>query len=173
MAFDEVALALDLQPGNCRKLAARARAFIAEDNVRHIPGEARQSELLAAFQAALKTGNADGLADALRADANLRADSDGKVVAVRHVIEGPRHICRFISMVLSPAWNEMTLSVMTINGLLSVVVENEAGLHASVSFSYDPDGRVRHIFVMRHPDKLNLLTETCGMSARGEALWFN
>ncbi len=173
MPFDEVAAVLDLQPGNCRKLATRARAFVTEGNVRHIPDEARQSELLAAFQSALKTGNADDLAHVLRADANLRADSDGKVVAARHVIEGPRHICRFVSKVLSPAWNEMTLSVRTVNGLLGVAVENEAGPHASVSFSYDMEGRVRQVFVMRHPDKLALLTETHSTSAHAGALSFN
>ncbi|MEL6515180.1 MAG: RNA polymerase sigma factor SigJ [Pseudomonadota bacterium] len=173
MPFEEVAAALELQPVNCRKLAARARAFVAQGNVRHIPDEARQSELLAAFLSALKTGNADGLVHALRADANLRADSGGKVVAVRHVIEGQQHICRFISDVLSPAWNEMVLSVRTVNGLLGILVETETGSHASVSFSYDPDGRVRQVFVMRNPDKLDLLTETRSTSARAGALWFS
>ena len=173
MSFEDVASVLDLQPANCRKLAARARGFVEAGNVRHVPDEARQSELLLAFQSALRTGDASGLAHVLRADADLRADSGGKVVAVRHAIEGPHHICRFISDVLSPAWNEMALSVRTVNGLLGLVVENDSGLHASVSFSYEPDGRVRHVFVMRHPDKLNLLTETSSTSAKAGALWFH
>ncbi len=171
MPFDEVAGILDLQPANCGKLAARARVCVAQGNLRHIPEKARQSELLAAFQSAVETENTDTLAVALHADANMRAYSGGKVVAVRHVIEGPSHICRFISAALMPAWRGMQLSVININELLAMVVKDDAKLHASVSFSYDPRGRVRQVFVMRHPDKLDLLRDTRSTSAKAGALW--
>jgi RNA polymerase sigma-70 factor (ECF subfamily) len=161
MPFEEVAAVLDLKPANCRKLAARARAFVAEGKARHIPDQALQTRLLDAFQSALRTGNADGLAKMLCDDADLRADSGGKVIAVRHVIEGSTRVSRFISDVLSPFWKDMNFTVRTVNGLLSILVEDEAGPHASVSFSFDPAGRARHVFVIRHPDKLDLLTGTC------------
>jgi RNA polymerase sigma-70 factor (ECF subfamily) len=116
--------------------------------------------LLDAFQSALRTGNADALAKMLCDDADLRADSGGKVIAVRHVIEGAKRISRFISDVLSPVWKDMNFTIRTVNGLLSILVEDEAGPHASVSFSFDLVGRARHVFVMRHPDKLDLLAGT-------------
>ncbi|MFN3225670.1 MAG: RNA polymerase sigma factor SigJ [Hyphomicrobiales bacterium] len=170
MPFEDVAAVLDLKPANCRKLAARARAFVAEGKARHIPDQAMQIRLLDAFQSALRTGNADGLAKMLRDDADLRADSGGKVIAIRHVIEGSARVSRFISEVLSPVWKDMTFTVGTVNGLLGILVEDAGGAHAFVSFSYDPMGRACHVFVMRHPDKLNLLTETRIRPSRDGAL---
>jgi hypothetical protein len=173
MSFDEVASVLDLQPANCRKLAARARGFVSGNNVRHIPDEARQSELLAAFQTALTTGNTAGLTQVLRADVDLRADSGGKVVAVRDVIEGRRGICDFISGVLAQAWEGMQLSARTVNGMMALVIEEGDTLHASVSFSYDPDGQVRHIYTLRHPGKPALLDDTRSTAAKSGALWLS
>lgn len=173
MSFDEVAAVLELQPANCRKLAARARQFVAQGNVRHVPDEAHQSELLAAFHAALKTGNTDTLAQALHADASLRADSGGKAVAVRHVIEGRRYICHFVSTVLSPAWSDMRLSVRPINGMQGLLIEDGDSLYASVSFAYNSDGHVRDIFILRHPDKLNRLRGTRSRSTRAGGLSLN
>ncbi len=173
MSFDQVAIALDLQPANCRQLAKRARHFVTQESVRHVPDEPRQSELLAAFQSALETGNTEGLAIALHADATMRADSGGKTLALRDVIESVPDICAFISGVLSPAWTGMRLSVRTINGQLGFVVEDGARLHASVSFSYDPDESLRHIFILRHPDKLSRLSETRGIPASSGALFLH
>lgn len=173
MSFDEVAIALELQPANCRQLAKRARHFVTQENVRHVPDESRQSELLAAFQSALETGNTEGLANALHVDATMRADSGGKTLALRDVIESVPDICAFISGVLSPAWTGMRLSVMMINGLLGFVVEDGARLHASVSFSYDPDGSLRHIFILRHPEKLSQLSEMRGVTASSGALFLH
>ncbi|GAB5463342.1 RNA polymerase sigma factor SigJ [Hoeflea alexandrii] len=171
MPFEEVAAVLNLQPANCRKLAARARAFVVKDKARHIPDREIQARLLDAFKAALRTGNTDGLVDMLRTDADLRADSGGKVAAVRHVIEGPTQITDFISYVLSPIWQDKSITVQTVNGLLGFLVEGQSGAHASVSFSYDAVGRVRHVFVMRHPDKLDLLKGTRLRSSRRGALF--
>lgn len=168
--FDEVASVLDLSSANCRKLAARARGFVSGQQVRHIPDAARQSELLAAFRGALETGNTESLGRVLRADADLRADSGGKVVAARTVIEGTERVLDFVATVLAPAWTEMRVSPTTINGMEGLVIGQGDTLHAAVSFSYDRDGHVRHIFIMRHPEKLALLRSTRGVAARGGAL---
>lgn len=162
--FDEVAIVLDLHPATCRKLAERARRFVARNKVRHVPDEARQSELLAAFQSAIETGDTADLGRALRADADLRADSGGKAVAVRHVIESRPRVCAFVASVLSPAWRGMQASVGRINGALGLMVESDDALHASVSFAYDPEGRVRHVFIMRHPNKLAVLRSSSAMA---------
>jgi RNA polymerase sigma-70 factor (ECF subfamily) len=170
-AFEDVAAALELTPASCRKLAARARRAVEKGHVRHVPDDARQTELMAAFRSALDTGDTNCLARTLRADTKMRADSGGKAVAIRHVIKGGSDICRFVSSVLSPAWRDMRLSTRTINGMRGLFVEDRAEPLASVSFSYDPDGNVRDIFIMRHPDKLKLLKRTSGIAAAEGALW--
>ncbi|WP_425038577.1 RNA polymerase sigma factor SigJ [Primorskyibacter sp. S187A] len=173
MPFDEVAASLDLNTANCRKLAARARRFVTQSHVRHIPNEQRQAELMEAFRSALATGDTGGLVHVLHAETTLRADSDGKAAAIRRVIEGRGDVCRFVAGVLSPAWRGMRLSIKKINGLLGLVVEDGAIPFASVTFAYDAEGCVRDFFILRHPDKLSQLGETLSTAAGGGALWFH
>lgn len=172
MPFEEVASVLDLQPANCRKLAARARTFVSRGEVRHIPDEARQAELLKVFRFALETGDVTRLGRVLRADADLRADSGGKVIAARRVIEGDARIGWFVSRVLSPAWSEMMISPGTINGMQGLLIEDASTLHAAVSFSCDAKGRVHHVYIMRHPEKLALLRDKRGTAEPAGGLRF-
>ncbi|NHX22178.1 hypothetical protein, partial [Escherichia coli] len=58
----------------------------------------------------------------LRDDSDLRADSGGRVVAVRDVIEGGQPICGFISTILVPAWASMEITQHMINGLHGLAV---------------------------------------------------
>ncbi len=171
--FDEVAAILNLTPVNCRKLATRARAFVAKNNVRHIPEKQHQRDLLHAFHQALLTGDTGAFGTMLRADADLRADSGGKVIAVREVLEGQETICAFISRVLSDSWSQKRVSTQMINGMLGLVIEDEEQTHAAISFAYDEDGNVGHIYIMRHPDKLSRLAVTKSIAAGSGSLKLN
>lgn len=163
MPFDEVACILDMQPANCRKLATRARAYVVKNNVRHVPGQERQADLLQAFQTALRTGDTDELSAMLRTDANLRADSGGKAIAVRDVLQGQDTVCGFIGNVLSRAWSELKITEQMINGTLGLVVGDTTELHAAISFGYDAEGQVQNVYIMRHPDKLNRFSRSKGL----------
>ena len=154
MSFDDVASALEMKPSTCRKLAARARRFVSEERVRHVPDETHQAHLLDTFTESLKTGNTDRLGRVLHADATVRADSGGRVVAIRRIIEGAAQLRTFISSVLAPAWADMEVSPQVINGMQGLVIAKDNDLHAAVSFSYDPMGNIRHVFIVRHPEKL-------------------
>lgn len=171
--FDEVATILELQPANCRKLATRARTYVAKSNVRYIPEKTRQSELLAAFQTALETGDTTDLGQMLRADIDLRADSGGRVIAVREVLEGQPAVCEFISGGLSRAWSQMRVSEQMINGMMGLVIKENRKIYAAISFAYDEDGQVGHIYIMRHPEKLAQLADTKGVAARAGSLKIN
>lgn len=163
MSFDEVAEILELQPANCRKLATRAREYIVKNNVRHIPEKQHQCDLLHAFHRALQSGDTAELGEMLRADADLRADSGGKVTAVREVLKGQQTVCSFVSDVLSGAWSSMRVSPQMINGLLGLMIEDDTQMHAAISFAYDDEGHVSHIYIMRHPEKLARLATTKGL----------
>jgi len=154
MPFDEVADILDMQPANCRKLATRARGYVEKNNVRHVPGPERQADLLHAFQAALRTGDVDELSAMLRTDADLRADSGGKVVAVRDVLQGQDVICGFIGDVLARVWSGLRVTEQMINGTSGLLIGERSELHAAISFGYDAKGQVQNVFIMRDPDKL-------------------
>jgi RNA polymerase sigma-70 factor, ECF subfamily len=171
--FDEIASILDLQPANCRKLATRAREYIAKNNVRHVPEKQRQTKLLDAFQSALQTGDTNQLGKMLRTDSDLRADSGGKVIAVREVLEGQESICSFISNVLSGAWSTMNIFPRMINGALGLHVEDGEELHAAISFGFDSEGQVSNIYIMRNPEKLSRLVASKGVATGSGELRLN
>lgn len=169
-SFDEIAEALEMQPANCRKLAARARGFVTQNKVRFIPDETRQSQLVAAFQMAIESGDTHTLGRMLRSDSDLRADSGGRVVAVADILEGAAQICDFVSNVLSRAWAPLRITQETINGLSGLVIRNGDAIHATISFAYDQEGLVSNIYIMRNPKKLALTAATKGVVARSGAL---
>ncbi|WP_206540292.1 RNA polymerase sigma factor SigJ [Leisingera sp. ANG-M1] len=160
MPFQEIAEVLDLKPANCRKLAARARSLVTQSTVRHAPSQARQAELLNAFETALQTGDTADLGALLRADADLRADSGGRVQAVRDVLTGQNAICAFVKTVLIHAWAGMRITRQSVNGSLALILHEGAALHATVSFGCDAQGNIAQIYILRHPDKLRQLGAT-------------
>jgi len=172
-SFDEVAEILSLQPANCRKLATRARQYVAQDSVRHVPDKQKQSDLLSAFHFALQTGDTKRFGEMLRADSDLLADSGGKVDAIRDVLEGQTAVCEFISNVLSVAWSKMCIERQMINGSLGLLVMDGKNIHAAISFAYDAEGRVGHVYIMRHPEKLANFLDTKGLATDTGALRIN
>lgn len=152
--FDEVAGILGLSAPNCRQLAVRARKFIQKGHARQTLPADKQTELLSVFQQALETGDTRELGLILSADADLRADSGGKVIAVRDVLSGREMLADFISGILHPAWSGSNIEVQSINGSLGLRVTDNGAAIASISFAFDTDGRIEHVFIMRNPDKL-------------------
>jgi len=163
MPFDEVAIILEMQTANCRKLATRAREYVVKNNVRHVPEKQRQKDLLKAFQGAIQTGDTSELGAMLRVDSDLRADSGGKVRAILKVLEGQDTICTFIRNVLSGAWSSMPMTQIMINGTLGLLIKDEDDIHAAVSFGYDGNGQVGQIYIMRHPEKLARFSQSKGV----------
>lgn len=152
--YEEIATTLHMQPAACRKLVSRAKKFVGQERARYAPARDVQDKLLIAFQNALKTGSAQTLARLLSEEVELRADSGGKVIAVRDVLFGASIVTDFICSVLGPAWNDLKLEVCEINGTLGLKVKEGVTIFASVSFGYDKDGSLEDIFIMRNPDKL-------------------
>ena len=158
----EISEMLGVSDTNSRKLASRARRLVAEEKVRFVPSQDQQTKLLDEFQNALQTGDIARFAAALNKDVDLRADSGGKVTAIRRVLEGAGVVQNFIAAVLSPAWGRFTYETRMVNGLLSLIVWNENEPHALVAFSYGTDALVKSIFILRHPEKLK---QTLGIRA--------
>lgn len=154
MDYRDVAENLGVGEAACRKLVSRARANVRRGDGGHATPRPRQDELVAAFQVAIATGATDGLARLLSAEATLRADSGGKVVAVRKTLEGAEVVLKFIRRVLSPAWRQGEISAAELNARQALVVRQEGRITAVVSFAYGADGQASSIFITRNPDKL-------------------
>ena len=154
MSYAEVADSLEIGEAACRKLVSRARVNLRrERNLSAVP-RARQDELVAAFQAAIETGDTDRLASLLSQDATLSADSGGKVIGILKSLVGAEAVLDFVGRVLSPAWSVGTLSAVQVNAGCALVLRDAGRPVAVVSFAYNDDGKASGIYIMRNPDKL-------------------
>ncbi|MGN6728000.1 MAG: RNA polymerase sigma factor SigJ [Tepidisphaeraceae bacterium] len=152
--YDEIAAALDLQEPACRKLVSRALLRIGEAKPRHLASDAQQRELLAAFEAAVATGDIARLAERLADDIQLRSDSGGRVQSINRVLRGPKEVLGFVGKVLHRHNAALQWSAARINGQWAWVVRDGEAIRSLISFEYDVRGCVRQVFLTRNPDKL-------------------
>lgn len=155
--YEDISKTLGIQAVACRKLVSRAKTFIGQEKVRNKPSAKQQEKLLTAFQLALKTGSSHSLGTLLSEGIELRADSGGKVIAVREVLSGQQTVLAFISDTLRHAWSDLQIDTSEINGTLGLNLTENGKIIASLSFGYDQGGALENIFIMRNPEKLNRL----------------
>ncbi|PHZ83878.1 RNA polymerase subunit sigma-24 [Paremcibacter congregatus] len=156
-SYTDIANTLEIKEASCRKLVSRARGHINQSKARFKTPIDKQKELLTAFQQALHNGDTANLSMLLSNDIELSADSGGKVIAIRGIIQGSNNILNFISEVLSPAWQEYKLITSEINNNLGLMLYHNGVLTGTVSFTYNIDCNVKDIYIMRNPDKLKTL----------------
>jgi RNA polymerase sigma-70 factor (ECF subfamily) len=159
MSFDQVAEVLRRDSAACRQLATRARKHIDAGKPRFDATSADQQRIAAAFLEAAGSGNPARLAHLLAADASLISDGGGKRAAALNPILGRDKIVAFVLGVHQtfplPEGTEYRPSI--INGLPGFVVALPSGeVDQTLSFEI-VDGLVRHIYVVRNPDKLTRL----------------
>ena len=159
MGYGEIAASLEISEQTCRKLVSRARANVRRSNSAQTVPRERQDELVDAFQKAIVSGSAEQLAGLLASDATLNADSGGKVVAIRHPLEGASAILDFVAQVLSPAWRRGEVFPWELNSGRALIVREEGRTVAAVSFAFDKSLKASGVFIMRNPDKLARIDE--------------
>ena len=165
-SFSEVASALDRSEVACRQLAARARAHVRDTRPRGATtpsssrsGEmdAKHAELIAAFIAATRSGDLNGLTQLLASDVRVVTDGGGKVQAALNVLEGADRSARFLIGAARKGWREeYTLRLAVINGLPGVIIDGPGGPIQTSAFEIE-DGVVRALYVVRNSDKLRHL----------------
>ena len=155
-SYGEIAETLEIEQSACRKLVSRARAHVAEANVRHRTSVERQDQLLAAFQTAVTSGATAKLAALLSDDVRLSADGGGKVPAARKVLHGKEKVLGFLAKGLHRFWAGYRWRVAAINGSRAIMLEQAGTTVAVVTFAYDEDGKATDVFIVRNPDKLTM-----------------
>ncbi|MEO1250845.1 MAG: RNA polymerase sigma factor SigJ [Pseudomonadota bacterium] len=153
--YAEIAQMLNIKETACRQLVSRARRHVGRDKIRAAAPAARQDELLKAFRSALATGATDGLAHLLADDVRLSADGGGKVPAILNAVQGKTEVIDFVATALKRYWERLECAEREINGARGLVVGEKNSVHATVSFSFDENGKANGIFIMRNPDKLS------------------
>jgi hypothetical protein len=112
-----------------------------------------QAGIVRAFKQAWEAKDIDALIGLLDPGATAIADGGGLVTSFLRPIEGSEQIARAWVEIASRAAGTMTFLERTVNGQPGLVAQQD-GLIVTV-FAFDVAGdRIRHIWVVRNPDKL-------------------
>ncbi|GAA4981491.1 hypothetical protein GCM10023317_05370 [Actinopolymorpha pittospori] len=109
--------------------------------------------MVRAFKTAWAAKDIDALLGLLDPDATAIADGGGLAVAFLHPIEGGEPIARAWVDIANRAPRNMTFLERTVNGQPGLVAQLD-GVTVTV-FAFEVVGdRIRHIWVVRNPEKL-------------------
>lgn len=156
LEFDEIAVTLERSPAACRKLATRARDHIRAARPRFTINPNEGERIAAAFQRATQSGDIDGLAQLLAADAVLQSDGGGKVRAALRPILGRDRIVRFFVGITRKKGAPRSSEPARINGLPGFVAVDANGVRQTLALDIR-DGLITAIYLVRNPDKLRHL----------------
>jgi hypothetical protein len=156
--FVEIAGIVGRTPAACRQLASSARRRVRASQAPAAPA-ARQAGIIRAFKQAWEAKDIDALIGLLDPGATAIADGGGLVTSFLHPIEGGEQIARAWVEIANRAAGTMTFLERTVNGQPGLVAQQD-GRTVTV-FAFDVAGdRIRHIWVVRNPDKLRPWTTT-------------
>jgi RNA polymerase sigma-70 factor (ECF subfamily) len=151
-SFAEVAEIVGRTPAACRQLASSARRRIRASRAPATPA-AQRVGVIRAFKAAWEAKDIDALIGLLDPDAAAIADGGGLAMAFLRPIEGGEQVARAWVEIANRAEGTMTFLERTVNGQPGLVAEQD-GVIVTV-FAFDVAGdRIKHIWVVRNPEKL-------------------
>jgi RNA polymerase sigma factor (sigma-70 family) len=151
-SFAEVAEIVGRTPAACRQLAASARRRIRTAQPPATPA-GRRAGLVREFKRAWEAKDIDALIGLLDPDATAIADGGGLATTFLHPIEGGEQVARAWVEIANRAPSNMTFLERSVNGQPGLVAEQD-GVTVTV-FAFDVAGdRIKHIWVVRNPEKL-------------------
>jgi RNA polymerase sigma-70 factor (ECF subfamily) len=163
-AFDygyrEIGELVDRRPDACRQIAHRARRRVREEGSGSVDADEHQA-LLRAFLQAARAGEVSRLEELLTDDAVLISDGGGKAVSALNPVQGPDRVARFLVGITRGAPPSTTVELRRLNGLPAAVVHMEGAVAATFCLQVQ-EGRIRRIFSVRNPEKLEGLQATPG-----------
>jgi RNA polymerase sigma-70 factor (TIGR02957 family) len=162
LPLGEIAVATAKSAASVRQVAHRARSHVAARRPRMAVDRAEQRRVVDRFLAALRTGDLQGLMDALAPDAVLIADGGGVVTAVRQPVEGAKKIVNLLGGFARFAPTAVVEPAL-INGAPGARVLIDAILDTVVGFAFE-DERISRVFAVRNPDKLHRMSAVTSLS---------
>ena len=151
-SFAEIAEVAGRSPAACRQLASSARRRIRAAEVPAAPA-ARHARIVRDFKAAWEAKDIHALIGLLDPDATAIADGGGLAVTFPHPIAGSEQIAHAWVEIANRVPSDMAFLECTVNGQPGVVAQ-QGGVIVSVFAFQIADNRIKHIWVVRNPEKL-------------------
>ncbi len=150
--FAEVAEATGRTAVACRQLASAARRRVRAAQAPAGPA-GQQAAVVRAFKQAWEAQDIDALMGLLDPDATAVADGGGRAVTFVHPIDGAEQIAQAWMEIARRRPAAMTLTQRAVNGQPGLVAEQD-GVTVTVFAFEVSGGRIRRIWVVRNPEKL-------------------
>jgi RNA polymerase sigma factor (sigma-70 family) len=151
-SFAEVAEITGRTRAACRQLASSARRRIRASQAPATPA-ARQAGIIGAFKRAWEAKDIDALIGLLDPGATAIADGGGLATTFLDPIEGGEQVARAWVEIANRAPGNMTFLERTVNGQPGLVAQQDGVIVTVFAFEI-AGGRIKHIWVVRNPDKL-------------------
>jgi RNA polymerase sigma-70 factor (ECF subfamily) len=156
-SFAEVAEIVGRTPAACRQLASSARRRVRASRGLAAPA-ARQAGIVREFKQAWEAKDIDALIGLLDPEATATADGGGLALAFPHPIEGGERIAHAWIELAGRKPATMTFLERTVNGRPGLVARQDGVVVTVFAFEV-ADDRIRHIWVVRNPEKLRRWTD--------------
>lgn len=157
--FTEVADIVGRTPGACRQLASSARQRVRRSRRASLPVHDRRA-VVRDFKRAWETMDVAALIRLLDPSVTVVADGGGRVAASLTPIRGGAHVADYL-VALADRAGGVDLRERSVNGQPGLVAV--AGTATVAVYAFDVaagrgEGRLRHMWVVRNPDKLSSWT---------------
>jgi RNA polymerase sigma-70 factor (ECF subfamily) len=145
-----------------RQIARRARDRVTARRPRIPVSRAEQQAAVEQFQAALTTGDLQGLLDVLAPDVVLVADGGGLAPAAIRPVSGAKTVARLLSRftALAPG---ARVGTTWLNGAPALRIDPAGEFDTAVSLAIE-NGRITGIYAIRNPQKLARLDEPASLA---------
>jgi RNA polymerase sigma-70 factor (ECF subfamily) len=153
LEYAEVADAVNRTPAACRQINRRARERVGEPARRTPVAPEEEQRVLAAFVAAIESGDVAALTEVLAADANTYSDGGGVVRAARKVIYGAARTARLLVALRRKLGDEPEMAFVRVNGDPGMRIHGEPGTDSIMALEI-ADGRVANVRIVNNPEKL-------------------
>lgn len=157
-SFDDIAVSLGREPAACRQLASRAREHVRTEKPRFKVDRTHGLEIAQAFFAASRHGEIGRLGEMLAADVSLYSDGGGKRPAAGRVMIGLSEVTRSFAAIgrLMRGQPGTLVRYAYVNGLPGFVTREADGMLQTTALLIE-DQKIKAVYVMRNPDKLQHL----------------
>ncbi|ONF73809.1 RNA polymerase sigma-70 factor [Amycolatopsis keratiniphila] len=152
--YDEIAQAVEKTPAAVRQIAHRARAHVAARKPRGTGSPAEHRAALKAFQAAVETGDLQGLLDILAPDVVALSDGGGVKHALPRPVVGADQVARLLAVGWWKREVERTVEPVQVNGGPGLLIRVGGEIDGVLAVRVE-NGYVTGAYHVRNPEKLS------------------
>ncbi|MFI5564476.1 RNA polymerase sigma-70 factor [Amycolatopsis japonica] len=163
--YDEIAQAVDKTPAAVRQIAHRARAHVAARKPRGTGSPAEHRAALQAFQAAVETGDLQGLLDILAPDVVALSDGGGVKHALPRPVVGADEVARLLAVGWWKREAERTVEPVQVNGGPGLLIRIGGEIDGVLAVRVE-NGYVTGAYHVRNPEKLSSVTREITVSRK-------